>query len=169
MAVSSFIFLIVFTSIYFEVIAGTMGIILPLTAIAIFYLAITFGWKRGILLSVLAGTVIDMLYGRSIIVSPYLMIFTVAASMFWLHKGDPVSILPNLIPGATASFLVTFPLLAVNTYRTELYTKNAFILLVAVISGGFLLPIMIAFFDYLAEKQGLPLYRKAKAAAMDQR
>jgi len=169
MAVSAFIFLIIFSSVYFEVIAGTMGIILPLTAISIFYLSITFGWKKGLLLSLIAGTIIDMLYGRTVIVTPYFMIMIVAASMFWLHKGDPVSILPHLIPGATAAFLVSFPLLAVNTYRTEMYIDNFFLLIGCIVAGAVLMPIMIAFFDYLAEKQGLPLYRKAKAAAMDKR
>jgi glucose-6-phosphate-specific signal transduction histidine kinase len=110
-----------------------------------------------------------MLYGRSIIVTPYLMLFTVAASMFWLHKGDPVSILPNLIPGATAAFLVSFPLLAVNAYQTKTYLENLYTLIISVVAGAVLLPLMIALFDYLAYKQGLPLYRKAKAAAMDRR
>jgi hypothetical protein len=169
MAVGAFIFLIIFTSIYIEVITGRMGLIIPFTAVSIFYLSITFGWKRGLWLSIIAGTVIDMLYGRSIIVTPYLMLFTVAASMFWLHKGDPVSILPNLIPGATAAFLVSFPLLAVNAYQTKTYLENLYTLIISVVAGAVLLPLMIALFDYLAYKQGLPLYRKAKAAAMDRR
>ncbi len=169
MAVGAFIFLILFFSVYLEILAGLTGIIIPLSAISIFYLSVTFGWKSAMLLGIVTGTVIDMLYGRSIIITPYLMMLTVAAGTFWLHKGDPVSIMPHLIPGATVALIVTLPLLAFSTYRTDIYLSNLYKLAISAVSGSLLLPIMIALFDYLAFKLGLPLYRKAKAAVLDKR
>ena len=169
MAVGAFIFLILFFSVYLEVLLGSAGIIVPLSAISIFYLAVTFGWKNGILLSIITGTVIDMLYGRTIIITPYLMMLTVAAGTFWLHKGDPVSIMPHLIPGATVALIITLPFLAFNAYRTDMFLNNLYKLTISIVSGSLLLPMMIAFFDYLAFKQGMPLYRKAKAAILDKR
>ena len=169
MAVGAFIFLILFSSIYIEVLAGNFGLIIPLSAISIFYLSVTFGWKNGLLLGIATGTVIDMLYGRTVIITPYLMMLTVAAGNFWLHKGDPVSILPHLIPGATVAILTTLPLLAFSAYHTENYLDNLYKLITSVTLGSIMLPLMIAFFDHLAYKQDLPLYKKAKAAVMENR
>ena len=169
MAVGAFIFLILFTSVYLEVMAGKFGIIIPLSAISIFYLSVIFGWKNGMILGIITGMVIDMLYGRTIILTPYLMMMTVAAGTFWLHKGDPVSILPHLIPGATVAIIITLPLLALSTYQTGLYLSNLYKLLISVASGSLMLPLMIALFDYIAYKQGMPIYKKAKAAVLDKR
>ena len=125
------------------------------------------GWKKGLLLAVITGVAVDILYGRTLLLTPYLMMLTVAAALFWLHKGDPVSILPHLIPGAVTSLIVSLPLLAVDSFHTGTYLMNLYKLAVTALAGSLILPAMIASFDYLAEKQGLPLYRKAKAVAME--
>ena len=169
MVVAAFIFLIMFFSVYSEVIIGSQGIILPLTSLSLFYLSISLGWRTGLLISIVAGTAIDMLYGRSYIITPFLMILTVGVSTVWLHRGDPVSILPNLIPGALAAFIVTFPPVAVGIYYRESYTDGFWLLSVSIVSGAFLLPVIISFLDTVAEKCGLPLYRKARAQALNRR
>lgn len=169
MAITAFIFLTVFISIYLEVLTGSMGIIVPLTGAAVFYLAIAYGWRTGLVISLVAGSAIDMLYGRALLITPYCMMLTVFASLLWLHKGDPVSALPNLIPGALTAFIVTFPWLALNTYFNHNYLQNLYLLIFSVLCGALMLPILIPIFDYIAEKQGLPLYRKAKAQAMDRK
>jgi len=169
MAITAFIFLIVFISTYIEVLAGSMGIIVPLTAASLFYLSIAYGWRTGLLVSLLAGTVIDVLYGREFLITPYFMMLTVSVSMIWLHKGDPVSTLPNLIPGGLAAFIVTFPLLAVNAYFNETYLHNLYLLVFSILCGAFMLPVIIGILDFIAEKQGLPMYRKARAQAMDRK
>ena len=169
MVIAAFIFLIMFFSVYSEVIIGSLGIILPLTSLTLFYLSISLGWRNGLLIAVVAGTSIDMLYGRSHIITPFLMILTVGVSMVWLHRGDPVSILPNLIPGALAAFIVTFPPVAVSIYYQESYIRGIRLLSMSVISGALLLPVIISFLDSVAERCGLPLYRKARAEALNKR
>ena len=169
MALGAFIFLIIFISINCELLAGSANFIIPFSALSIFYISIMAGWKRGLLLAVITGTAVDILYGRTILLTPYLMMLTVAAGIFWLHKGDPVSILPHLIPGSVIALIVSLPLLAVDSYHTGIYLINLYKLAVTAFAGSLILPAMIAFFDFLAEKQGLPLYRKAKAVVMDQK
>jgi len=169
MAKIAFIFLTVFISIYCEILAGALGIILPVTVLSMFYISIAYGWNTGLAAGIIAGTVIDMLYGRSVIITPFFMMPAVAAAEFWLHRGDPVSVLPNLMPGALVAFLVSFPVLASNSYHTGVWLHNFYLLVFSVVSGALLLPLIIAFLDRLAEKLGLPLYRKAKALARHQR
>ena len=169
MAITAFIFLIVFISIYLEVLAGSMGIIVPLTASSIFYISIAYGWRSGLVLSLIAGTVIDMLYGRTMLITPYCMMITVAVSFLWLHKGDPVSTLPNLIPGSLAAFIVAFPLLLMNAYFNGTYLHNFYLLIFSILCGAFMLPVIIGILDFIAEKQRLPLYRKARAQALERK
>ena len=169
MATAAFIFIIVFFSIFFEVLAGSIGIIIPLTAISVFYISVTFGWRKGVVISLIAGSVVDLLYGRTVLLSPLLMVLTVMAGLLWLHKGDPVSILPNLIPGTLTAFIVTFPFLALSAYFYGNYLHNFYLLTFSMVSGSLLLPLIIAFLDSMAERQKLPLYRKAKAAVMNKR
>ena len=169
MAAAAYLFLVVFLSVYFEVMAGAMGIIVPLAALTVFYLSISFGWRAGLITGTLAGLALDMLYGRELILTPCFMMLTVGAAEFWLYRGDPVSILPNLIPGAAAAFLTSFPALAVNSYNTGALMHNFHLLVFSTVSGALLLPLIISLLDYAAEKFGLPLYRKARAAAMNKR
>lgn len=169
MAITAFIFLVIFLSIYLEVLAGSMGIIVPATAIALFYLSIAYGWRCGLLVSLIAGTVIDMLYGRSMLITPYCMMLTVPVSLIWLHKGDPSSILPNLIPGSIAAFIVAFPPLLINAFFNGIYLHNFYLLVFSILCGAFMLPVVISLLDFVAERQRLPLYRKARALALERK
>lgn len=169
MAISAFIFLVLFTAIFMEVICGALGWLIPLSALAIFHISIVYGWKRGMLLGVLAGSVIDSLYGRIVLTTPFAMILIAAGGVLWLHKGDTSSILPNFLPGALAGFAVALPQLFLNAWSQKTIFLNMEVLVFATISGSLILPAMIAFLDYISERSGLPMYLKAKAAAKDRR
>lgn len=169
MAASAFIFLVLFTAIFMEVVFGALGWLIPLSALAIFHISIVYGWRTGMIAGVVAGAVIDSLYGRSAMTTPFAMILIAYGSVLWLNKGDTSSILPNFLPGAIAGFVVALPLLLLNAWWRKSVFPNMEVLIFATISGSLILPAMIAFLDYISEKSGLPMYQKAKAAAKDRR
>jgi uncharacterized membrane protein len=169
MANFAFIFIVMFTAIFMEVVCGALGWLIPFSALAIFHISIVYGWKNGMLAGVFAGAVIDSLYGRSAMTTHFAMIIIAAASVPWLHKGDTSSILPNFLPGAVAGFLVALPPLLFNAGWKKSLFPNMEIVIFATISGSLILPAMIAFLDYISEKSGLPTFLKAKAAVKNRR
>lgn len=169
MFVLMFIFLVIFVSLYFEVMAGSMGIFIPLTSLAVFYFAINRGWVVGMLIGMIAGTVLDLLYGRTLMLSPFTMMFAAGISLFWLHQGDPESVLLHFLPGAFVAFINTFPILLINSIHYGSYMQNFFNLIFSTVAGALILPIMIPLLDALAKKVAIPLYRGAKARALERR
>lgn len=169
MFVIIFIFLIIFFSLYFEVLAGSMGLIIPLTALSIFYFAIAHGWVTGIFVGILAGTTLDMLYGRTLMLSPFSMMFVAGISVLWLHKGEPDSVVLHFFPGALVAFIAVFPILLINTIFYGAIVSNFFILVFSIATGAILLPILIPLYDSWAKKHGIPLYRGAKSRTLERR
>jgi len=169
MIMTAFIFLMLFCSIYFEILIGSLGIIIPFTALTIFYFSITKGWITGMLLGLIAGTILDLLYGRIYLLSSFSMISIAGLSIFWLHQGDPESVLLHFLPGALIAFLSVFPILLLNTIFYGAIINNLFILTFSSISGAILLPIIIPFYDILAKKIGITQYKGAKSRALERR
>lgn len=164
-----FVFLVVFFSLYFEVMAGSMGIFFPLTPLVVFYFAINRGLITGMFIGLVAGAVLDLLYGRTLLLSPFTMMAAAGISLFWLHQGDPESVPLHFLPGAFVAFITTFPLLLINYVQYGSFLENFFNLVFCTVAGAILLPIMIPFLDSLAKKVELPLYRGAKARALERR
>lgn len=162
-----FIFLSLFLAIYLEVLVGSMGIIIPLTALSVFYFSVAFGWRMGLFIGLFAGTILDMLYGRAFLLSPYTMLAVAIFSFFWLHQGEPESVLLYFLPGAISAFISVFPLLLVNSIYYGGVLSNFFMLVFSSIAGAMLLPIMIPIYDSLARKLGLLQYHGAKSRELE--
>lgn len=162
-----FTFLILFFAIYFEVLAGSMGIIIPLTALSVFYFSVTFGWKLGLFIGIIAGAILDMLYGRAFLLSPYTMITVCIFSFIWLHQGEPESVLLHFLPGTMTAFINVFPFLLLNTIYYGGFFNNLFIMIFSIIAGAMLLPIIIPIYDSLAKKSGILQYRGAKGRELE--
>ncbi|NOY75115.1 MAG: hypothetical protein GXP32_04905 [Kiritimatiellaeota bacterium] len=161
----AFIFLLMFFSVFAETLCGAWGWLIPFTALSVFQLSIVYGWRIGMLAGIVAGAVLDSIYGRSAMTSPFAMIAVSISSVIWLRKGDTSSILPNFLPGALAGFVSAAPPLLLNSWWRGTFFINIDVLFLATFSGALIFPIMIAFLDFISEKTGLRLYRKAKAAA----
>ncbi|MCK5845291.1 MAG: hypothetical protein KAG97_11330 [Victivallales bacterium] len=161
----AFLFIVLFASIFLEVCCGALGWLIPLTALSVFHLSIVYGWRSGMLVGVLAGAVIDSLYGRMALTTPFSMAAIALFSVFWLRKGDPTSIFPNFLPGAVAGALAALPPLLLNSWWHRTLFVNIDVLFLSSVSGAVILPVLITFLDIVSEKTGLRLYRKAKAAA----
>ena len=136
-----------------------------MTALAVFYFSTTYGWRVGCALGICAGAAIDALYGRSFFATPAEMVLVSAMSYLWLHKGDPTSSLPNLIPGALSAVAVSLPQIAWDAWSAG-NTFHLFLLLLSgALFGAFALPLMIKILDYFADRVSLPKYKTAQAEA----
>ncbi len=166
---AAFIFLCVFISVYLEVLAGALGIVMPLTALCVFYLAVSRGWISGMFVGMLAGAVLDLLYGRSMLISAFLMIAVAGLSNVWIHWGDTHSALFHFLPGACAALVAVIPPVILNSMRLASLHNSILVLIFSTLSGAVLLPVMIPLYDLAAEMVGLPLYSTARSRVLQQR
>jgi len=165
---ASFIFIILFISIYLEVLCGSFGIIIPFTAFSIFYISITFSLKSGIFFGFIAGTVLDTLYGRTFLISPFLMAAVTILADYWLHQGEPDSTLLHFLPGAAVTFIYVFPLMLFNILFNDITFSNSLNAFFALPAGALILPFFVTFIDYTAYLTGLPEYKTAKKRALEE-
>ena len=161
-----YIFLLLFVSIFCELFFGSFGIIIPFAGIIIFYLTIIYNLKTGIILAVVAGFILDILYARTLYISPITLCLISFFSIFWLHKGVVKHILLQILPGCIISFIYAFPLIVINYFLHEngflLFFTNILILLAAVTFGAILLPTTILLLDSINTKLKFNLYTDSK-------
>jgi len=165
---ATYIFLIVFFSLYFEVLCGSFGLFVPFTAFAIFYFSITYSLKLGIVIGFIAGAMLDILYGRGFIFSPFLMASTAILAHYWLYQGEPNSPIMHFLPGAGVVLISVFPLLFFNMifHNTAFfYSLNSFM---AIPLGAFILPFFVTFLDFIAFLTELPQYRTARKRSLNE-
>ena len=168
-----YIFLLLFISIFWELFFGSYGIIIPFAAIIIFYLSMIYNLKIGIILALIVGFLLDLLYGRTLYISPITLSLISLFSIFWLHKGVVKSIHLQMLPGSIIAFIYTFPILVVNYFLYEggflIFSINILILLSAIILGAVLLPITIFLLDSINTKLKFDLYINSKKRLAESR
>jgi hypothetical protein len=162
----SYIFLLLFISIFGELFFGSYYIIMPFAAVIIFYLTMIYNLKIGIILAIIVGSLLDILYGHTHYISPITLSLVALFSIFWLHKGIVKHIHLQILPGGTISFIYAFPLLAINYFLNEngflMFLINILILLLTIIFGAVLLPITILLLDSINAKLKINLYTCSK-------
>ncbi|GEM_PF-3187961 len=164
MIAASYIFIVLFISIMFEVMVGSAGVIFPLTSISLFYFGMVYGWRTGLFLGFFSGLVIDMLYGRDVPISALSHMAVSGVVIFWLLKGETKDFLLHVFPGIIVSALAVIPLMVVQLNGIILYGgwNILFLLLFSLVAGGITLPLLVFFLDLISELLGMELYRKAR-------
>ncbi len=163
MTAAAFVFVTVLAAIHAETLAGSMGILIPLTALTVFYFSATLGAAPGMLIGITAGAILDALYCRSVFVTPFEMAAVAAFAPIWIRQGDPASSLPNLLPGAIATLLVSLPQILWNAWENDAWPRTLLLATFSAGFGAFVFPPLIHFLDFAATRLSLPKYRTARA------
>jgi len=162
----AYIFLILFFSILIELLFGSIGMLMPITAVSIFYITIVYNLKTGICLGFITGLFINTLYGHYLFPAPLSLIIVSILAFIWLHKGVLKNSSLQVIPGITVSLVYSAPPLLISYFAYEqgfmLLFYKLMILLVSTFLGAILLPTMIVILDSINSKIRLNLYQKAK-------
>lgn len=161
-----YIFLLIFISIFIQILVGSTGLILPITALSIFYITIITEWQTGILTAAIAGSIIDILYGRTIFLSPLLLAIIALFAVVWLYKGDLKKLPIQIVPAGCISFTYICPSLFTTYYMHEhgfylLLGKLVIVLLSAILSS-LIFPFFIMLMDNINTPLKLNLYKKSK-------
>ncbi|HCE45557.1 MAG TPA: hypothetical protein DET40_18610 [Lentisphaeria bacterium] len=164
MITACYIFLVLFMSVMLEVMLGSASVIIPLTGMSLFYLSMVHGWRVGLFLGFFSGIVVDMLFSREIPVSALSFMAVSGVTAFWLLKGETKDVLLHAVPGVLTALVTVLPLILV--YWKDMMLCGAgevsILLLIAMASGAFILPLLILILDFLSEWLGMDLYRNAR-------
>ncbi len=159
-----YIFLVLFFSLLLQVFTGNIGVVLPVVALSVFYLTIIFDWQTGLLSGVFSGVVLDLIYGRSLFISPLINIAVSIFAILWLHKGELKVLAFQMIP---ASILSLFYILPFTTYHQ---TEHGFIIAVSKLAviilstlfSALLFPCIITFLDLINRPLGFNSYKTSE-------
>ena len=143
------------------------GVALPVTAAAVFYLAVVFGWRVLLAPALLAAVALEVLYGRRYGVTLVAAAATLAVAAVWRREGNCRSRLTQAAPGAiigaaNALVLLSCQCLLVERPSAGLAWHSAWVGGQWVGGGALLLPLICTGSDRLARRFGLPQYRQAQ-------
>lgn len=166
MIVTTYIFIVIFFSIFSELIFGYYGAFVPFTALAVYYISVVYDLKTGIFTAVIAGFVLDILLGRILLISPLVLILVVFFAKFWLYHGILKSLHLQIFPGIVVSIIYAVPLVFINYYLNchglLLFLYKILNIITAMGIGCIFLPIVVLLLDSISIKLNLNQYTKAK-------
>ena len=161
-----YIFLLVFISIFTQILVGSAGLILPITALSIFYLTIITDWQTGVLTAAITGSIVDVIYGREIFLSPVLLVIIALLAILWLYKGELKRLPVQTIPAGFISFIYICPDLFITYHVYEqgfyLLLEKLLIASVSLILSSLIFPPFIVLMDKINTPLKLNLYTKSK-------
>lgn len=149
-----------------ELLMGNFGMIIPFTAIMLFYFSITCGWYAGNVTAAVFGFTLDILYGREYFITPFLLMLIVAVAHIWISHKESKSMMMHGVAGIITAGIYTLPLpfaCFMNAeFNISLMAHNVSATIFAMMFSAFLMPSMIIIMDLFSENFGLPLYRHIK-------
>ena len=160
--ISLLCFIAVLTDLFF----GTLGIILPVTAVLVFYLTVTYGWRIAVIAGITCGILLDSLYGRQTFITPFIMLPVIATAIFWLLRGESKTLELHVIPGAVIAFFYIVPLslmgLVSSGISLEILKQHLANIMFGLLVSALMLPVAITILDYCAELMEFERYSDAK-------
>jgi len=161
---TAFLFITILTSasLILEVIMRGMGLFLPFTVCSVFYFAYIYGSAAGIPLALIAGFLLDAVFGHAIQYSALTMLAAVPAAWILRDLVDSESALYLIPSGAFLPLFVTLPpVILRGGWRTALDLLPH--LFLASVLCALMLPWMVSLGDKLGGRLALPRFRDVKA------
>lgn len=155
------LFLYLSTAVLLDVSFRSIGLLLPFTAIVLFYATVVFGPRLTFPAAVLTGLILDAFFGYKLPVSALTGCLAAALSLFWLYRVESDSLSLHAIPGVILPLLVYLPLLFFCSGFAGLIRRFPDLLLSALLSA-FLLPGMILLMDFCTGFLGFDYYMNGK-------
>jgi len=163
---AAYIFVLLFLALFLQLLLGSVGIVFPLSALIIFYLAVVYSWKVMLFPALLAGIILDLLYGRAFPLSSVTLPVIVFFAVLWVNKGIPSDTYLQFIPAVLSALIYCFPIFVINDYVFSFGSYSVIISLILFILTLFIsilvfIPLILAL-DFLNFKLRINLYRTSQ-------
>jgi hypothetical protein len=156
-------FLILFIAIVLEVLIGSLGIIAPFTALALFYFVPILGKYPAISTAIITGFFIDDLYGRTFICTPITLTIVVIVAYTWIVSINSRNNIFHSIPGIFIAIIYIAPLTLISLFKMaitkDLIIQNGSILIIGILISSISLPVLITLLDFLSKQLGFELFK----------
>jgi len=167
-----YIMMIVLALFWLQLLLGGLALHIPLCVGGIFYVSVAYSWRRGIFWAILAGVSLDLFYCRGIFLSTWAFIGVVVFAEYWLRKNDMRHLRNSILPGALIALISVCPvwIYKLLVYSSDVVTVFKDMLPITIFTfclNAFMLPLMVLFFDEIAEKVKLPLFTAANKRLLD--
>ncbi len=151
-----------------ELLFGNLGIYLPLTAYAVFYFLCSFSAAAGIAAAIVAGTVLDLIYGRNFLLTPFILLAACGAG--WsLRRNRMETLLEAALPGMAAGVAAALGAAAFQLPggRPPSLQLLVWQLIWFGVTGLLLLPLTVLLLDSIAHTLGLPQFLKESRSRLN--
>ena len=150
-------------SVILEVCLGHFGFAIPLTALTGFYLAVAFTWRKSILCFVASCILLDLGLGRPFPVSWLMVPYVMLLAQYWCQHGNTRETLLQIIPGlaiGAGAIGCTMAYGAMRSFLSETPSDSVSprMIIQALVSSFFLMPILTVLLDSLARALALRRY-----------
>ncbi len=166
---AAYVFMIVFVSTFTELLLDSLGVSLPLIAIACFYVSVAYGFWCGLSCAVIGGASLDFLLGREHPYSVLLLILVLGLAALWLYRLEASSPLLLCLPGAMLPFIVWVPWALPPWSMSMTWLSSLFDCvsgaMLAALCSALLLPLVSMALDYMGGLLELALFSDAKDRA----
>lgn len=166
MTLISYIMLTMALSIAAEIFCGSLGLLLPLPALLVFYFSAVENWPLGVFTGLVAGTVIDILYARDFLYTPFIMALAASAGSFWISRSESKSIPLHSLPGALTALIYCAPLFVTSFSASRFSFSSVFHafsgMVFGILASALALPLIVVCMDLTSESLGFKLYRNAR-------
>ena len=151
------------TSVIMEVCLGHFGFTIPLTAMTGFYVTVAYTWRKSILCFLASCVLLDLGFGRPFPVSWLLVPFVMLLAQYWRQHGNTTERLLQVIPGlavGAGAIACTTVYGAIRSFLSETPADSVSprMVLQALLSSFFLMPVLTALLDCLAKPLALRRY-----------
>lgn len=163
-----FIMVLMFFTLWLEVMLGAYGFWIPLCSYLVFYVSVTWSRQTGIAVALTLGACMDMLYFRENMYSATLLLIVVPAAVVWLVKADDKAWWMRVVFGVFLGAAWVVPQALYNSFHLgwtpghDLLLRNAMTSVFVIIFSGALLPVYIAWVDSMSERMGIARFDKAR-------
>ncbi len=164
-----FVATVIILAMLIELLSGSIGLYLPLTALVAFYLYGSMSLEIGIFVALLAGIILDLVYGRTLILTPIILIVAIGAG-WCLHRKRPELLLETIPSGIAVGIVVA---VGASVMRLLNGLPHPFQRLPweMVWLGGIgllLFPLVIIILDPIAQQLGFPRFIKKSRSRWNQ-
>jgi hypothetical protein len=162
MSAAAFCFLTLFLGIFSQMLFRLIGLYIPITALAVFYLSVTYGSRIGILCSFAAATCLLGLCGTTDFLA--LLSYPAVAwfGAWWPQKTEVkhpfLSCLPGILVMPSVSLLAQLSVIKMYYDPGILLSSLA----LSAIAGAIFMPILVGIFDWTAARCGMLRYQDAR-------
>ncbi len=163
---SLYFIIILIIAIIAEILLGYYELIFPALAITASYIVCLFGWRKTSIIIFCAAISLDILYGRTFFITPFLLALTIWLSVSWNSNIGVKTVSTRILIGCLISLFYCVPLYLLKIIFVEFkfatLCSSFLVLFISIVFASAINPLIINILDKFTRILGLNSYKLAR-------